>query len=432
MTVTTPAPSHDETAWQETLTGPEAGGLLSAALAADGAELGSWQVREIHARPGAETTVAYDVVARRRHDGTELVAHEHLFATSATARSLSAARGAAALGDGVVRLDDGERVVHVWRHPHDPALPGLAAGSVPAAVEERLRAAGADVTVSSLETVTYRPLRRAVLRARTAGTADAGSGTVYVKVVRPGRTSDLVRRHRLFEGTGALAAPAVLAADHDGVVLLAELAGPSLAEHLAALPAEQQATALDPAELLRVTEALPTAGVELSRRAPWADRLDQYVTALTARHGIDASRLGRVEARVGSALRGRDLGPVVTTHGDLHAANLILADARPGRSPRVAGVLDVDTLGPGHRVDDLACALAHLTVLPSLSPTAYDGVPRLVDRSLRAFDRVVDPVVLRARTAAVIVSLAVGAPDAVLAGRWVGLAEHLLARTDSF
>ncbi|MBE9928329.1 hypothetical protein G8C93_20835, partial [Cellulosimicrobium cellulans] len=63
MTIAPAVP--DQRAWLDLLTGPDAGGLLDAALGADGAALGTWRVHQVHARPGAEVTVGYDVVARR-------------------------------------------------------------------------------------------------------------------------------------------------------------------------------------------------------------------------------------------------------------------------------------------------------------------------------------------------------------------------------
>ncbi|MCK0118509.1 aminoglycoside phosphotransferase family protein [Isoptericola sp. S6320L] len=429
MTVTTSGTRtspHDHGAWRELLTGPAAESVLAAALGADGASLDTWHVRELHARPGAELTVAYDVVARRRHGSTESTAHEHLFATSAAGLD----PGATAPDDGVVRLDDGTHALLVWRHPHDPALPGLAVGTTPARLTQRLREDGVTAEVLSLETVTYRPLRRAVLRARTT------AGTLYVKVVRPTRVAALVQRHELFAAGDGLVAPRVLTRGEDGVVVLAELSGPSLADHLAATPAHGQPDAVDPAEIVRAAASLPPAGVGLSRRAPWADRLGRYTAALADAHGVDADRLARLAAGVHAALRGRDLGPVVATHGDLHAANVVLstagADGGPGAAPRVVGVLDVDTLGPGHLVDDLACAVAHLAVLPALAPGTYDGVDGLVERCLTVFGAEVDPVVLRARAAAVVVSLAVGAPDLAVADAWITVAERWVAAADGF
>ncbi|MFD6178343.1 MULTISPECIES: phosphotransferase family protein [unclassified Isoptericola] len=437
-----PAPSatavapDDHRAWLDLLAGDAAADVLAAALAADGAELESWTVRQVHARPGAEVTVSYEVVARRAGDGGTVRATEHLFASSAPGSAFRRARGTGpgvSLGPGVVRLDDAGRSLHVWRHPHDPALPGLAVGATPARVQDRLRAAGMDAEVLALETVTYRPLRRAVLRARTT------AGTVYVKVVRPSRAADLVRRHALLARSEDVVAPRVLGApgaSDDGVVLLTEVPGESVADLLARTPAADRATCLDPAEILRVARGLPAEGTWLPRRAAWADRLDHYLRTLAELHGVDPGRLARLEARIGAVVDTRDPGPVVTTHGDLHAANLLLDPAAsasdPRRAPRIGGLLDVDTLGPGHLVDDLACAVAHLAVLPALAPATYDGADGLVARCLDVFGRAADPALLRARAAAVAASLAAGADDASLADAFLAVAERLAADAATF
>jgi len=424
----------DHRAWLDLLTGPAAADVLDAALAADGAALESWSVRQVHARPGAEVTVAYDVVAGREVGDRTVRGPEHLFATSARASAFRRARGGrdGGLGPGVVRLDGGGRTVHVWRHPHDPALPGLAAGSTPDRVAERLRAAGVAASLLALETVTYRPLRRAVLRARTTG------GAAYVKVVRPTRVDDLVRRHALFAARpGGVAAPRVRSWSADGVVLLDEVPGESVAGLVARTPATDQPACVDPAELLRVATALPRAGLALPRRPAWADRSAHYLGALETVHEVDAARLATLREAIDVVVTAGDPGPLAVTHGDLHAANLLLEPGTDqandpagdgGRArPRVGAVLDVDTLGPGHLVDDLACAVAHLAVLPALDPAAYAGVGGLVDRWLDVFGRAVEPALLRARAAAVVVSLAAGAEDAATVEAFLVVAEHLAA-----
>ena len=140
MTLAPPAP--DQRAWLDLLTAPEAGELLAVALGADGASLGTWRVHQVHARPGAEVTVGYDVVAHRalaaRPDAgpATVDAAEYLLATTAPLSPH-------VVGPGVVRLADGPRVVHVWRHPADPLLPGLAAACDADELTRRLAAAGA-------------------------------------------------------------------------------------------------------------------------------------------------------------------------------------------------------------------------------------------------------------------------------------------------
>ncbi|WP_459980110.1 phosphotransferase, partial [Isoptericola variabilis] len=151
--------------------------------------------------------------------------------------------------------------------------------------------------------------------------------------------------------------------------------------------------------------------------------------ALATVHGGDAARLAALHEAIDAVVAEGDPGPLVVTHGDLHAANLLLEPAaRAGDRPRVGAVLDVDTLGPGHLVDDLACAVAHLAVLPALDPGAYAGVDGLVERCLDVFGRAVEPALLRARAAAVVVSLAAGAEDAATVGEFLAVAERLADR----
>ncbi|MGN6240956.1 MAG: aminoglycoside phosphotransferase family protein [Cellulosimicrobium cellulans] len=425
MTLAPPVP--DQRAWLDLLTAPEAGELLAVALGADGASLDTWRVHQVHARPGAEVTVGYDVVARRAlaagpGGGTASAdAAEYLLATTAPLSP-------DAVGAGVVRLADGPRVVHVWRHPADPLLPGLAAACDAVELTRRLAAAGAladGEVVESVTMVAYRPLRRAVLRARTS------ARTVYVKVVRPDRARSLVRRHDLFR-TGAVRAPRCLARDDDGVVVLEEAFGPSLAQHLAALGPDDQPAAIDPRELLRALDALPARATTLRRRPAWSERVEHYAASALAVHGLDPARADRVARAVRTAVATRDPGPVVATHGDFYEANVLLDlaapgdPAAPGGGARVGVLLDVDTLGPGHRVDDLACLVAHLAVLPSLAPAVYGGVGALVDRCVAVFDERVDPAALRARAAGVVLSLTAGAASRDLADAWLRVAEDLL------
>src|SRR5699024_379939 len=83
------------------LTGPGASEILQAALAAEGGTLGTWRVHTVHHRPGAGVTVGYTVAAQGHED--------YLCATTG--------RVTAEPGEGLVRLENGSSVVHVWRHP---------------------------------------------------------------------------------------------------------------------------------------------------------------------------------------------------------------------------------------------------------------------------------------------------------------------------
>ena len=383
------------------LTGPVAADLLGAALAADGAKLGAWTVDRVHARPGAEVSVGYAVQVRRG----ALTGPEYLVATTADLDPVTLTV------PGTVRLDGPAGTVHVWRHPGDPALPGLAVASDAAALSAAwARVDEAAPTVLAVEFLTYRPLRRAVLRATTT------AGTVHLKVVRPRRADALVDRHEVLRDA-ATPAPRVLAVPVPGLLILETLSAPSLVTVLAGTPVSAQGTAIDPADVVAALAALPPT--DLSARAPWSADAAAHARNVESRWGLAATPLADA---VAAGLAATPAGPVVTTHGDAHGANLL---ATPGTPARVAALLDVDTLGPGHLVDDLACFVAHLAALPALDPARYAGVPALVERTLAVFDGHTDPRALRVRSAGVLLSLVPGAPDLEVATSWLDLAHHL-------
>jgi hypothetical protein len=90
------------------------------------------------------------------------------------------------------------------------------------------------------------------------------------------------------------------------------------------------------------------------------------------------------------------------THGDFYEAQLLV------QGGRISGILDIDTIGPGRRADDLACLVAHLATVQRMNAVQAGRVQRLITEWLPVFDRRVDPVELRLRAAAVAISLATG------------------------
>jgi hypothetical protein len=76
----------------------------------------------------------------------------------------------------------------------------------------------------------------------------------------------------------------------------------------------------------------------------------------------------------------------------------------------ITGVLDIDTIGPGRRADDLACMIAHLSTMQRMTAEQAASLTRLINLWLQVFDTRVDPAELRLRAGGVIVSLATG-PD---------------------
>ena len=385
------------------LTGPEAEEILAAALATSHTRLDSWSLDAVNARPGAETSAGFDVVA----DG------ERVYLVASTVALTDEQRAACK----AVRLSSQIGEVHVWRHPADPYLPGLAGASVPEELAPRLSAAtGRSIVIDSLDMLVLRPMRRAVLRART--TAEDGRRTWYVKVVRPDRAEAMLRRHRLTE----LAPLAVDAGD--GIVVVQEASGVPMTRALHR-PDGSDAARIDPQMILAAMDSLPHDALALSSRPAVADRVGEYA-AMAIEEGLDAARVTSLRSRIEAVLAAVPTSLPVPTHGDLHPANVYLDSATD--PTRVVAVIDLDTLGPGRAIDDCACMIAHLLVLPELDAAGYTHVPREAARLYEAFGRRHDERELRARVAANVLSLAAGTDDAHHAQAWLDVAEQVVER----
>jgi hypothetical protein len=237
-----------------------------------------------------------------------------------------------------------------------------------------------------------------VVRVRPRPGAACGSEVTYRKVVRPRRVEALHARHELLRSAG-LPVPASLGWTPVGVVTLAALEGPSLAHALAV----DGAGGLDPTAFLELLDSLPVDLLDLPCRPAWAEHAQLYASGAALAFPGEASALHELGAQIAELVAQTDPGPLVPTHGDFYEANLLVT------GETITGLLDIDSVGPGHRVDDLACLLGHALVLPCLAPTIYPLVPASVQRWLAAFDAVVDPAALRARVAGVVLSLVAGA-----------------------
>ena len=257
----------------------------------------------------------------------------------------------------------------------------------------------------------YRPLRRAVLAAR-------GERPAFVKVLRPDKAPGLAHRQRMLHAAGI--APAVIGEPEPGVVISAVADGISLAHALVAWPDDP--THLPSAEsLVALLDALPAEAARLPRRESWSDRIDFHAAGAAATLSDQRGEIHSLAVDLARLLDAVPVGPVVPTHGDYYEANIFTVDGR------AASVIDVDSLGPGRRDDDLACLLGHLAVLPNLSPEHYPRVAEVVEAWRGEFENRVHPASLRARTAAVILSLISGAPRATALAR-LDLARAWLVR----
>lgn len=362
------------------LTGPDAAALLEAALGTEGATIEHWDVHALHHRPSAGVSVGYTLQVRDPEGATN---SQYVCATTARLTDPAA--------PGLVRLEHpgGRVTVHVWRHPHDPELPALPPACDSAAMSAVL---GLPVVVHM---VAYRPTRRCVLRL-----VDGEATRAFVKVVRPRVLPELEGRHRLLSGAG-VPSPRVLHADPDGLVVLSVAQGIPLANFLARGLTDPVAT-FD--ATMAVLDHLPEGVMGLKRHPSWSERVDHYAHAAATAVPERADRARAIARAVTETMAAADAGPLVPAHGDWYEANIFMADPTT-----VSSILDVDSVGPGHRVDDVACLLGHVSVLPHLAPEVYAHVPAIVDAWWERAVESVDARSLAARSAAVTLSLVAGA-----------------------
>lgn len=364
------------------LTGTEGLAALEAVVRSAGATLVSAVVHEVHHRPGAGVTVGFDARVATAADPLERA--EYILLTTGQVEV------PASPASGIVRLQNGERVLHAWKHPADPALPGLPIASDVTRAAARTRL-DEDPGTAVLELIGYRPMRRAVL------SLTSQRRRVFLKVVRPDQLDGLLARNRYAEPAGA---PPVLDVWDESVLVFPQAQGEPLPELLA----RDGAASVDPRDLLTCLDSIHPDAVTLPLRRPWAERSAHYADAACNVLPDQADRIRHLESRIASLIERFPRGPVVPTHGDFHAANILMTGAA------VTALLDVDTIGPGQRVDDLACLLGHMAVLPCLAPQTYPLVPTTLRRWMSVFDSAVHPGALRVRAAGVVLSLLASMP----------------------
>ncbi len=373
--------------------------LLSLAVSAAEGKLISARPHQVHWQPGRALTVVYDASvawAGQRPVQERLVA-------------MTGAR----LPDEALVLEHGDARVGLWALQQDPLLPGLAVALDAAAMHGLLTSLGVRPDGLSLRLRAYRPGRRAVVQAQADG------HRLFVKVVRPRKAAALQKRHALL--ARRLPVPHSHGwSDEHGLVVLEAMPGATLREALGRLGTPLP----DPRQIAALLDSI---------EAPSDAQAPPDLVAATVTYG---ELLGRILPDLEPQLRrlidgigeaGR-LGPVVPVHGDLHEAQLMVAQGQ------VVGLLDVDTVGLGHRVDDWATMVGHLA-------TRLDAAPKRIRPRIQAYakqllalaDAQVDPVTLRQRAAAVVLGLATG-PFRVQTRAWpaetrrrVALAEQWLA-----
>lgn len=329
-----------------------------------------------------------------------------------------------------------------WIHPHDPMLPALAVAIDDLKVSKFW---GHGEILKQLSTIAYRPLRRAVLRATFISRGPLRiERTIFLKVGRPEASAALLARHQLMEQSN-VPVPRVLIPEMAnesllGIVALEQAQGEGLSvvlrradqsqktDNAGAQVANPKLMLPVPEQFIALLDELPEAIMGLPARPAWSDGLHRYARAAILALPQHRQRIRVLQEQIELFLGSSDRGKLVPTHGDFYVANILL------KGGNISALLDLDSLGPGYRVDDLACFLGHLAILPTIGQKNLSAVGALESYG-EVFERTVDPLALWARSAAVALTLIAGARTA--GTQWVAaaearlqVAEELLARAE--
>lgn len=315
----------------------------------------------------------------------------------------------------------------MWAFPDDPELPGLRE-AVHAPTAPGVLGAPSPAVID-VETVRYRPRRRAVLRYRLPGAPPAEG--VFAKVLPPARAELALDAARALDagdsGSLRLAVPSPGAAP--GTLLVRPLPGRPLRDLLLSgepLP--------DPARVAALPDGLaartgPQAGLHPSARGRLRPEAVRTAGDLLLRlvPSLDAP-VGRVLGAVAQGLQDEAV-PDRVVHGDVYESHVLVDDDFS------LGLIDLDDVGLGDPLLEAANFSAHLLVLALSAPSAVRG-RLLAYRALvrQAFlDRLgAGPAELAWREAFTVLLLAAG-PFRLLHRRWpaevqarVELAERVL------
>lgn len=397
------------------------GAHLFRTLLADGsATVTGAVVRQVQYRPGRSITLLYEVGLADAGDTTR-TAPDTSGAGPETRTALEPIRTervvvrcarTALAGLSPVAEDREGHPITMFRAVDDPGLPALRSALDPAMVGQLfadlgLGRAGDPV---SLRFRAHRPLRRAVVE------ATGRHGRLFLKLVPPAEITGLHRRHRLLGEAGVAVAPSV-GWTEDGIVVLGAVPGSTLRETLGTGGASPAV-----GDVHRLLDGFPGAIAELPGPLDPVCRVAEHTEMLAAVAPSLALKLARLNdgiADVAAAHSASRDEPVEPVHGDLHEAQLMVAGGR------LLGVVDVDGAGSGHRIDDDANLLGHLSVLDLV--VGHDHARSLGRLWLSDLDRSGrhDPAELRVRVAAVVAGLATGSYR-VQETDWLRRTEHRL------
>lgn len=372
------------------LMGAEAGELLGAIVGQAGGRVRSHSISQVRYVPDRSITVQYrvDVLWGNGRPTREMIV---------------AVSGIDVPPDTPIFSADGVEIA-TWRFPNDPFLPGLAVAADPARSAGLLAQLGAPTETTGVRTRAYRAGRRAVIEVTAPDVA------VFVKVVRPERAAALHRNHRLLSAHVPVPHSFGWSEEH-GIVALQALPGRTLRKSLEARSRQVPS----PEALVELLDRFPPLDPDAASVAGPRRRAAEHGRLIAAVCPDLAARVDAVVRR----LRGESEPATDPVHGDFHASQILTS----GRE--VVGLVDVDTAGAGRRIDDLASLLGQLATLGVTSAARRD-IDRYGAALIGEFDRLVDPVELRLRTAAVVFGLATG-PFRVQLARWPAATERRVA-----
>ncbi len=345
------------------LTGPAAGQVVTLAFPAG---VDNWQVLGTHVRPGGAVSVTYRV--RQVLPGSGATNAAPAAATLETTLVVSTEkipRGRAqafrfTLPSTVANAPATPVHAYWWIYPNDPQLPGLPAVADVQnlrhvlAHSEHPKAREIATQLTQTRAVVYRPTRRAVV---------CGQGTqgplAWVKVASPQRVKQLARTLGVL-AESAVPVPRVLAYPSADTIVQEHGHGFPLSRLISSKP---HVAANMFHQIRDLLDALPAGVNALPERDSWTQRRAHYGQAMVALlpdlEPQVRALLSVIEARLVANQ------PRVPVHGDLFEANLLTDGAA------ITTLLDLDTMGPGLRADDYACLLAHVSVLPFLTPSRW-------------------------------------------------------------
>lgn len=381
----------------EVLLGPGAAELLEGIATTRGLRLGSsFACRQVRYRPGRSVVAEYTIEVTDGH------ARDRTIVTVAAGLDLP---------DGVAHgaIGDGDAPINWWWFPEDPLLPGLQIMHDPEARGRVLSQVGLPETDVTVRTRAYRATRRAVIEVR------AGTHRLFVKVLDPERVSLVHDLHRRVHPLIATPRSHGVAPEA-GIVVLGEVPGMTLRQAVVARDWCRPG-AVD--EVARSFRRIPADGLPTLTSS--RDRLRSFRRLFEQ---IEPTGVDVVDHLIRSPLLDSDT--LVPVHGDFHTGQIMIEPARG----RVAGVVDLDTVGLADPLVDQASMLGQLAVLASQDARYRPLMDRLAARWVGSGS----PERLAIWTAVHIVGMATG-PFRAQEARWpeetvrrISLAERLVDR----